>query len=775
MTLDIAILIFIIATMAYFFFTEKLPMDLTAFLGLGTMIVLGYVKPEEAFAGFSSPAVIIMLSIFFISGALLQTGVADLVGDKVYQIIGSREVPLMIAVMLLAASLSAFMNNVAATAILLPAVASLAKASRISPSRLFMPLSFGTILGGTMTLVGTPPNIVASEMLQSRGLQPFALFEFAPIGFCFVVLGTLYMTTWGRKLLPQRDMAQVSQEARDLASIYRLKDNLYSIRVPGGTPMVGMTLKETRLGTALGLQVVSIVRGDKKTLAPTAETQLLAGDLLVVQGQRADLDRWIAVHDVSLGEASRTHMAAARPHIKMVLARVRDESELIGKTPMALRFRDHYQALIIGLRRGGEFAEVKIATEPIQAGDELLLATATASKESLERIATDFAANEADTQTLRQFRHQIFILDVGQTSALAGRTLGDSRLSELVGLTVLGILRGEEVRVAVGSHDRIEAGDHLYVVGEPSLVRELVSWGKVEVYHESVDETLESDQVGVVEAALAPRSEATGKTLAQLNFRERFGLQVLAIWRGGQAIHGGLADTPLQLGDALLLQGPWRKIRLFATRPYFVVLSQQATEPRNRAKAPHALGVLCLMILAVVLGWQPMQVTAFICASLVVLLGALTMQEAYRAVEWRSLFLVAAVLPVGTAMERTGAAALLSHVLTDLAGPFGPYAVFACVCVLSSVLSQCLDGAPAVVLLTPVALKSAEILQMSPKAVMMAVAVSASVTFMTPFSHKANLLVMGAGGYHFKDYLRVGTPLSLLLIALVLLLIPWIY
>lgn len=773
--MDIALLIFIIATMAYFFFTEKLPMDLTAFLGLGTMILLGFVKPEEAFDGFSSPAVIIMLSIFFISGALLQTGVADLVGDKVYQIIGSREVPLMIAVMLLAASLSAFMNNVAATAILLPAVASLAKASKISPSRLFMPLSFGTILGGTLTLVGTPPNIVASEMLQSRGLEPFSLFDFAPLGLCFVALGTLYMITWGRKLLPQRDMAQVTQDARDLASIYRLKDNLYSIRVPEGTPMVGMTLKETRLGTTLGLQVVSIVRGDKKTLAPSAETRLMAGDLLVVQGQRADLDRWVAVHDISLGEASRAKIEAARPHIKLVLARVRQNAAQVGKTPMELRFRDHYQALIIGLRRQGQFIEVKIATETIQAGDELLLVTGTAAKEPIKLIEADFDTLEADGQTLRQFRRQIFIIDVGPTSALAGRTLGDSRLSELVGLTVLGILRGEEIRVAVGSSDMIMAGDHLYVVGAPSLVRELVSWGKVEVYQESVEESLESDQVGVVEAALAPRSEATGKTLAQLNFRERFGLQVLAIWRGGQAIHGGLADTPLQLGDALLLQGPWRKIRLFATRPYFVVLSQQATEPRNRAKAPHALAILCLMIVSVVLGWQPMQVSAFICASLVVLLGALTMQEAYRVVEWRSLFLVAAVLPVGSAMERTGAATLLSQVLTDMAGPLGPYAVFACVCLLSSLLSQCLDGAPAVVLLTPVALKSAEILQMSPKAVMMAVAVSASVTFMTPFSHKANLLVMGAGGYHFKDYLRVGTPLSLLLLALILLMVPWLF
>ena len=178
------------------------------------------------------------------------------------------------------------------------------------------------------------------------------------------------------------------------------------------------------------------------------------------------------------------------------------------------------------------------------------------------------------------------------------------------------------------------------------------------------------------------------------------------------------------------------------------------------------------MIAFVVSGFQPIHVAAFTAATLVVLTGALTMEEAYRAIEWRVIFLVAAVLPVGFAMEKSGAALLLANTLTDLAGPLGPYAILGALVVLSSLLSQGLDGAPAVVLLTPVAIQPAQQLNMNPYPIMMGIALAASAAFMTPFSHKANLLVMGAGGYRAADYVRVGTPLTILLLILLVLLTP---
>jgi di/tricarboxylate transporter len=178
------------------------------------------------------------------------------------------------------------------------------------------------------------------------------------------------------------------------------------------------------------------------------------------------------------------------------------------------------------------------------------------------------------------------------------------------------------------------------------------------------------------------------------------------------------------------------------------------------------------MIAMVVFNFQPIYVAAFTAATLVVLAGALTMEEAYRAIEWRAIFLVAAVLPVGIAMEDTGAAALLSTSVTSLAGPFGNYAVLAALVCLASILSQGLDGAPAVVLLTPVVLEAAGTMGISPYPLMMGVALAASAAFMTPFSHKANLLVMGAGGYRSMDYVKVGTPLTVVVLAVIILMVP---
>jgi di/tricarboxylate transporter len=185
-----------------------------------------------------------------------------------------------------------------------------------------------------------------------------------------------------------------------------------------------------------------------------------------------------------------------------------------------------------------------------------------------------------------------------------------------------------------------------------------------------------------------------------------------------------------------------------------------------------AIGALVVMILMVVTGYMPIQVAAFTAATLVALFGAVTMEEAYRAVEWKAIFLVAAILPVGLAIERTGAAALASSAVTTYAGPYGPYGIMTGLVALASLLSQALDGAPAVVLMAPIVIPVAEQLGISVHSLMMAVALAASAAFMTPFSHKANLLVMGAGGYKVVDYLKVGTPLTVILLVLMVLLVP---
>jgi di/tricarboxylate transporter len=776
MTPEIAFLFALLIGMVYLFLTEKLPVDLTAFLGLVILVLGGYLTPAEAFTGFSSPAVITMLSVFIVGAAMLETGVADLIGGRIHRVVGDSEVRLIVTLMLVAGVLSAFMNNIAATAVLMPAVASIGARAGLAPSRLFIPLSFGAILGGTMTLVGTPPNILAAEILADRDLEPFTLFDFTPIGIAILALGILFMVTLGRKLLPVREHhGPRPQDGGDLTEVYQLQERLFSLRIPEGSPLHGRTLAETRLGNTLGIKVVAIRHDGRQLLAPEGSAMLYGGDILFVDGQTNKVRKLLRLQGLEIEATAIGQLPAPRRGVGGIRARLLPESRLAGRDLRELRFRDRFGVVVVGIRvgirRGEELLRDYLAETDLQEGD-ILLALGTRSQ--LEEFSSqpDFDVEEMGLSAVEELEDQLCWIHIPEDSPLAGTSIGASRLGELVGLTVAGLVREDRTHLAVQPDEVIQAGDRLLIAGDPSGLVTLFELGDVELEAEPPGEAFESSEVGMVEAAVAPRSAAAGRTLAELDFRDRYGLLALALWREGQAVHKDLTHVALRFGDALLLQGPREKIRRLASEPDFVVLSEAAQAPRRTNKAVYAFAGLLLMIGLVVSGQQPIHVAAFTAATLVILFGALTMQEAYRAIEWRAIFLVAAVLPVGLAMERTGAAQLMADSVAEIAGPFGPYAILAALVVLASLLSQGLDGAPAVVLLAPVVLQTAQNLDISPYPLMMGVSLAASAAFMTPFSHKANLLVMGAGGYRSSDYLKVGTPLTLLLFVLLVLLVP---
>jgi di/tricarboxylate transporter len=773
MTLDIAILFTLLATMAYFFFTEKLPVELTAFAGLVVLIFLRFVQPDEAFTGFASPAVITMLSIFFLSAAILHSGVADVVGVRVSRVVGGSE-PLLVATIMAAAGiLSAFMNNIAATAVLLPAVAGIAQRSGCPPSRLFMPLSFGAILGGTTTLVGTPPNILAGEMLRERGLEPFALFDFTPIGVMLLLAGMAYLLVVGPRLLAERGGAGAVSGESDLARVYQLHESLFSIRVPPGSPLDGRSLREADLARALGVQIVGIVRGGTKQLAPDPDYVLLAGDLLLAKGSIDDIRDLFRVRDAELVESPEQLVEIDGP-VAGIVAIVRTDSSLVGRTLREIQFRQRFGAIVVTILRDDHPIEHAVGTVALEPGDRIVAFGIRARVEEAD-LSAYFDLAPVGARVLHTLRGRLYVLRVPETSDLVGSSIGESRLGELAGLTVFGILRDGKTLLGLEPSEKICAGDRLLASGDRARIRSIQALGSVEIAQDVGKDAIESDDVGVVEVTIAPRSRCAGATLRDLLFREKHGLQVLAIWREGDFVQTGLAKLPLRFGDALLVYGPWDRIRVLAADPDFLVLSSAVQEPKRTQKAPVAIGGLLLMIAAVVTGWQPIHVAAFAAATFVVLGRVITMEEAYRAVEWRAVFLVAAILPVGVAMERTGAAALLSETVLGIAGPHGPYAVLAALVLLSSALSQALDGAPAVVLLTPVALSTATELGMDPRPIMMGISFAASAAFMTPFSHKANLIVMGAGGYRVVDYLKVGTPLTLVILAIIVFGVPAIF
>ncbi len=770
MTLEIGFLLAVLAGMVWLFLTEKLPIDLTAFLGLILLIFTGYVAPERAFAGFASSAVITMLSVFIIGAALLQTGMADALGSRIHRWVGGREVPLMITVMVAAGVLSAFMNNIAATAVLMPAVASLGRSAGLSPARLFMPLSFGAILGGTTTLVGTPPNILAGAMLRDRGLEPFGLFDFTPFGLSLLAVGVLFMITLGRRLLPRGSLAERVAQGPNLAELYRLSESTFALKVPKDSRLDGVTLGETRLGTALGGQILAIVREGEQDLTPTADTRLRGGDELLVQGRLSDLQKLLAVKGLEVEEAAARDLATPRG-LSGLRGRVAEGSQFAGKTLSQLGFRERFGVMVVALERGGEVFRERLGSVAVESGDVLFGLGGEPQVAALAALP-DLEVLELGVEALRHLQEQpFFALTIPEGSGLAGHTVARSRVGQLTGLTVVAIARENEDPVQATPETVLRPGDRLLVSGERARITGLVALGNVRMESRGVEASLETEHVGLVEAAVSPRSRLAGHTLAALEFRERYGLQVLGVWREGQPIREGLALLPLRVGDGLLLRGHKDKLRLIAADPDFITLSEEAPERRTR-KAPFALGGLLLMVGLVVSGLQPIQVAAFAAASLVILSGALKMEEAYRVIEWRAIFLVAAVLPVGEAMESSGAAELMASGVVELAGPLGPHFVLAALVVLSSALSQGLDGAPAVVLLTPVVLSSAEGLGISPYPLMMGVSLAASAAFMTPFSHKANLLVMGLGGYRSADFLRVGTPLTVVLVALIVVMVP---
>ena len=774
MTWQIGLLILLLVVMSYLFLTAKLPVDLTAFLGLVVLILGGYVGPTEAFSGFASPAVITMLSIFVISAALLYTGIADIVASKVYTLVGSKEIPLIIILMLVSGILSAFMNNIAATAVLMPAVAGIARRAGLSASRLMMPLAFGSILGGTTTMVGTPPNIVASTILSERDLEPFGLFDFTPVGAILLGAGILYMITVGRKLLPARHSGPGETDDVDLTHIYQLEEQLFTIRLPEDSALHNVTLAEANLSGALGIQVVSVIREGVKKFVPHADTRLEGGDVLLVEGRLTDLKDILAVGDMELRPTTTRQIPRPMRGFTAIRAEIQESSELVGNSPRSARFRDKHQVVIVGIERGDQTLREGLASEMLQAGDQII---AIGARSELYKMQSDsnFSVKNLGLSALRSLEGHLSVIHVPSGSSLVGSTVGDSRLGELVGVTIGAIIRDDVTRLAVAPGEVIEAGDGLLVACDPARVEHLARIGDIRVDTRVQEAVLESEDFGIVEVALAPRSAVVGKKLRDLEFRNRHGLQLLAVWRGGRSIYTGLPDLVFRLGDALLVQGPWERIRLLGSNPDFVVLSPEGLRPKRHAKAPLAVGALLLMVGLVVFGIQPIHVAAFIAASLALLFRTVTMEEAYRAIEWRTIFLVAAVLPVGFAMERTGAALLLVDGAKDLIGPLGDYAILVALVLFASLLSQTLDGAPAVVLLAPVALETAAQLGMNPYAAMMGVSLAASAAFMTPFSHKANLLVMGAGGYRSIDYARVGTPLTVVILSIVVMLVPFFF
>lgn len=784
MTFEIAFVLILLVVAMILFMTEILRMDVVALLVMCVLAVTGMVTPEQALSGFSNSAVVTVWAMFVLSGGLTVTGVANIIGQQVLWLAGRTETRMVAVIMLTSGIMSAIMNNIGVAALLLPVVMDIAKRTGVSPSKLLMPLAYGSLLGGLTTLIGTPPNLLASEALRVANLQPFGLFDFTPTGIGALIGGTLFVVLVGRFFLPnvKPSAESLSQQAeRAWEKQYALHERMFVLKLPAGSALRGRTLAAARFGSAAGLTVVAIMRNGQTMLAPRPSDQLQQGDRLLVSGRSERFEELRGWQDMVVegksGQGSVDVMQTVSNDIGLGELILTTGSSLVGKTLVEIDFRVKYGVNVLAFRRDGEVIRRNLAEVIVEEGDVLLVQGARSVLNQLPQTDAFEAFVDIDrdfVERVYDISAWIYVAQIPTGSALEGKSLSQSRLGDAFGLQVLSIVREDQSQLLPDPGEILQAGDYLLIKGKPEDLSLLRGYREIEIEQDATPYlgAIESQPGQMEEVVLAPRNQLAGKTPRELHFRERYGLQILAIWRGGRAYRSALRDMRLQFGDALLLLGSTRKFKALSADADFLVLSEQGQEVTRPRMAPVAALILVAVLVPVLLGWLPIAISAVAGITTMILTRCISMEEAYGFIEWRPIFLIAGMLPLGVAMQDTGAANYVAENMVALIGHWGPWAVIIGLYLLTTFATMVVPTAALVVLMAPICIKSSAEMGISPYATMMAVAMAASASFTSPISHPANILVMGPGGYRFIDYMKLGIPLTLVVMVVVLLLLP---
>jgi di/tricarboxylate transporter len=608
MTIETGVVFAILLLTIGLFVTDWLRLDLVAMMALLALMLTGVLAPKEALAGFADPLVLIIAGLFIVGAGLFQTGVAAILGDWLGKVAGTTPTRLLISVMTVVAILSAFMSSTGTVAILLPVVVALANKARISPSKLLMPMAFASLLGGMLTLIGTPPNIVVSEQLRAQGQEPFGFFAFTPIGLIMLVLGIGFTVLVGQRLLPDRTTP--SEQARKsmgpnvsveaLAASYGLPGNLFRLQVREGAAILGKTVAESRASAQYQVTVLEMSEPDTPSAGPAAHPEA--------------------------------------------------------------RFDPREQVLVYGL------------------------------PDKVRR----FAAEQG--------------LDVLPDEASQDIPLGEA--------------------------------------------------------------------TGMAEVLLTPRSTLVGRTLAESRFRDLYDLSVMSVLRMGAPLGSALPTTPLRFGDTLLVQGSWNRIRSLRKHERdFVVIGQppESEGKKSSFRAFLSVAIMVAMLVFMTTEWLPTVTTVLAAAVLMILTRCLSVEEAYKSMSWQSIVLIAAMLPMATALQKTGGIQVVVDLLTRSLGHAGPIAMMTGLFLLTSLFSQFISNTATAVLVAPIAFQVATAMSVSPRAFLMTVAVAASTSFATPIASPVNTLVLTPGGYRFADYTKSGLGMQALLMAATLLVVPLLF
>lgn len=612
----------ILVLSAIFFMNGKIRSDVVALCALVLLLVFQILTPEEALSGFSNSIVIMMVGLFVVGGAIFQTGLAKMISAKILRMAGKSELKLFILVMLVTAAIGAFVSNTGTVALMLPIVVSLALSANMNASRLLMPLAFASSMGGMMTLIGTPPNLVIQNTLTENGYAPLSFFSFTPVGIICVLTGIIVLIPLSKIFLSKKGQNNNNKTNRnkslnELVKEYQLADNLFRIKVNPKSPVIGKNVVELDIRKKYGLNVLEVRR--------------------ISQSQSRFL------------------------------------------------------------------------------------------KSVNQKLATDTT------------------------------------------------LQSEDVIYVMGDFDRIHQ-----IAQELDLY--IIDSHTTEESGKNKENSLDFYDIGIAEILLMPNSRLINQSVKDAGFRDKYNLNVLGIRRKKEYILHDIKDEKIHSGDVLLVQGTWNDIaRLSEDQSEWVVLGQPLTEAAKVTldyKAPVAATIMVLMIAAMMFDFIPIApVTAVMIAGLLMVLTGCfrNVESAYKTINWESIVLIAAMLPMSLALEKTGASKVISHSLVTGLGQYGPVILLAGVYFTTSLMTMFISNTATAVLLAPIAMQSAIGIGVSPYPFLFAVTVAASMCFASPFSTPPNALVMPAGQYTFMDYVKVGLPLQIIIGVIMIFTLPLIF
>ena len=799
MNADVVVVLAVLAAAAVLFVTGRVRYDAVGLSVAVALALLGAIPMERTIEGFANPAVVTIAAVLVLSGGLYRTGVANFVGRRVMGLAGRSPLRVTALLMLTAGLMSGVMNNIAATALLLPVALDIAKRLEMPPSRLLIPLAWASLLGGMTTLIGTGPNILVSEALVAAGEAPVGFFDFTPVGAAALAAGIVYMVFFGARLLPARSSsAGEDQGRRGLGQRYGLAGELFTLRLPHDSLLHGRTLVGARIGRALAVDVLAVRRGRSLTRAPDRLFTLRGGDELVVKGRRAACDElraWGSLLPASAAGGDRrqsTPWAFLERATAAAEVEVAEGSELAGRTLREVDFSNQLGVRVLGSAGevpGGQDGTTGRADRgqratgatAIEPGGRLLVV---GPFEDIRGLVPgeDFASVRTVTLSQAAARYgldnSLLRLNVPERSGLAGVTLAGSRLSWAFGLTVIGIERAGEMIILPGGNVKLQAGDRLAVDGDSADRDVLMGLQALEPGNALPPMSeLESDQAVFAEVTLAPSSTAAGKSLRDLDFRRKFGLSLLSVWRGGVAnlSTSGLRGMALEFGDALLLYGRPRSVAKLSRDSRFLVMNADPGESFRLERAAPAAAIMLAVVGSAALGLMPIYVAALGGSLLMIATGCIKGSEVYQLVDWRVIVLLAGMIALGLAMEESGTAELIATEVVGRAGAGGSRLLLAALFLVCGVAAQVVPTAVVAVLVTPVALSVAAEFGLSPHALLMVVALGSSCAFLSPFGHPVNLLVMGVGGYRVTDYTRAGLPLFVVLGLITVFVLPLVW